>query len=742
MGYKFLQGNESVGGIIQWDTQTDSKNNQSIVHITVRCWGHNGTIEEIENGFQRIYLCGAFVSRNGVFLTEINGSCSSINQGSGREVTTVIPPESDDEIEEEVVELVIEGGSVILDDYVRIEHDYFDGTGPNVTVSVFLESDIWGDSDETEVSFQLHKCYWTKDPSSVYISAVEAQMGDTLLLSVSQSDPTYNHELLYQFEEKTVNIQRSVGSSYLWTIPDISDLCADAISGQCTIICKTWTKNGYYRGASKTTFVLHVPDPTIPTIDDADITLGKKRSITCVRNSSYFTILLEYEFQDTTGTIAQGAIENYEWTPSYALAKEFPTLIETIGTIKCTTLNGTAVVGTKTIAVQFIVPENDNTKPILNGVTISPVSDLPKDFAGLYLRGKTGLIAEISADSLYSNIKEYLVTAGSTRATGNPSIIDLLADDGEVKITVKVTDQRGFTRSTSRTIMVLPYSKPRIVPCAGYSNVICERALESGELSHKGTYLAIKAGKTFSSVIQNGIEKNGCSLRYRWKMNGAISFTDWITLLEEGSTETEVSMLIGNIVNSLQTSYVVQIEAVDVLNGHHTLTFQVMTEAISFVLYDGPDGAGFGKYPEEPHVVDIAAHMTLRVRGRFVVDGNGWIALALASGISESVYAYGRNNVSACAYQVSNGNHVHISFNCALSYVGTAMVVNGDPIPENCRPTNTVYSLCPVNDRGIALVSISTDGHIRIEWVQKLADTVQTGAASITWIDGYLDYWT
>ena len=141
-------------------------------------------------------------------------------------------------------------------------------------------------------------------------------------------------------------------------------------------------------------------------------------------------------------------------------------------------------------------------------------------------------------------------------------------------------------------------------------------------------------------------------------------------------------------------------------------------------------------------MVDIAPHMTVLVGGKLVVSGASWVDLGLASGINESVYAYGRKEDTGCHYLVSNGNHVYSAFNCGFAYAGTAMVINATPIPAEYRPARPVFSLCPVNDRTVAMVSVSADGYIRVEWVQQLTATVNTGSAEVIWIDGYLDYWT
>lgn len=579
-------------------------------------------------------------------------------------------------------------------------------------------------------------------PSTITLGASSVQMGKSLIISIKRDDTACIHNLTYTFGGTTQTIATSVGTSYSWTVPDLAHLCNNATSGNCTITCKTY-RNGNYLGAKTVSVKLKVQDPTVPSITGAEITLGQNSTIVCKRNSANFTVRLEYVFYGVTTKITESKVDTCSWKPSYDLAKQIPSLTYATGTLKCTTLNGTAQVGSKTVTVRAIVPENDVTRPsfTLAGLSLSPICYLGADFEGLYIRGKSGIKAAFSAVSQYSTLKSYSLTVGSSEAEGNPATIDMLVNEGDVKVLAKVTDARGFSTTVSTTIYILPYRKPKVIPYTGYSTVICERALETGELTIKGTYLAVKAGKSYSSVVLGGEEKNDCALKYRWKTTAAEEYGAWITLLAEGSAAKEVSLLISNVVSSLSTSYDVQIMAEDTLGGKHILEFAIMTNSVSFHLYDGADGASFGKFSEEPHVVDVASHMTMRVRGNLEVLGQEWNNLGFASGIIESVYDCGRKEDSGCHYMVREGRHVYAAFNGAFNYAGTAMVINSVAIDEKYRPDRTVYSLCPVNDRGIALVSIKPDGYIRVEWVQILIDTVLTGSTEVTWIDGYLDYW-
>lgn len=617
---------------------------------------------------------------------------------------------------------------------------YFPAPSEDVEISVSVKPRSNYFTGEMEAWDEVSPEY---GPSTITLGDSSVQMGKKLLISINRDSPNCTHTLKYSFGGSSASIASNVGSSYEWTVPDLASKCNNATSGKCTITCTT--KLGRETlGSTTATVTLTVPDPTTPSITGGEVTLGTASTIACKRNSTNFTLRLELEFKNTTTSIKEGKIESADWTPGYDLAKLIPNLTYGTGTLKCTTLNGTAVVGTKTATIRINVPENDVTRPSFTekDLILSPISSLPDAFAGLYMRGKTGIKAEFNATSVYSNIVDYALTISSQRAAGNPASIDLLISEGDdVKVTAKVTDARGYSTTVTTSIQVLPYQSPRVVPCDGQTNVICERATENGGLSSNGTWLAIKAGKRFTSVKLNDVEQNSCILRYRWKPNGG-DYCDWILLLGETSTETEVDLLVGNIVTSLQTSYMVQVEAVDALDGVHTLTFQIMTEAVSFVLFDGPDGAGFGKYPEAPHVVDIAAHMTLLVRGKLVVVSADWNSLDLAEGITESIYSYGKKKEPGCHWQVSNGNHVYVAFDCSFEYTGTPLVINSTAIPTEYRPHRTTYVLCPVSGCGIALISANPDGYIRVEWVQYLAEMARTIATPVEWIDGYLDYWT
>lgn len=579
------------------------------------------------------------------------------------------------------------------------------------------------------------------EASRISLSANRVQMGKNLMISIDADSPDSYHGVVCLFgEDDEQLLWEGNGTSYAWTVPDMADRCPDALELEVRIICYTYL-NGKYLGSDGADLVITVPDATTPTVEGGELTLGQAGEVLCPRNSQYFTQTLELEFYDTTVQIAEGKIDSAQWTPGYELAALIPALTYGTGTLKCTTRNGTAVVGTKTVTVRLHVPDNEVTRPkfTAEGLTLSPVSDLGSAFEGLYIRGKTGIQAQMEASSDYSRIVSCQLTVGSTTAEGNPAVIDTLVSEGNVRVAAKVTDARGYSTAVTAYIEVLPYKRPRITPYPGYSAVICERALENGELSSQGTYLAIRAGVEYTSILLDGKDLNQCWLAYRWRPGNAGSFTNWEDILWSGTGAKDVSMLIGNIVTSLETSYVVELVVEDEFE-HHIMSFQIMTEAVSFVLYDGPDGAGFGKYPEAPHVVDIASHMTLIVRGGMQVLGETWLDLGLADGISESAFDVGRKPESGCHMLVANGNHVYLAFDCSFEYTGAPIMINRDRIPEAYRPRlRDTLALCPADEFGIAQVSIGGNGEIWVNWI---FDTKNgSGPMTVRVLDGYIDYW-
>lgn len=508
------------------------------------------------------------------------------------------------------------GSVVLLKKTVDVEHNS-DGT-KTLSCSAWFEYH----KDKIVEGSASKKLTTIPRNSSVSLGATSIQMGKQLLIAISRQSTSFKHTLQYTFGGTTATIATSVGTSYTWTVPDLAAKCNNATSGKATITCIAY--NGSTKvGQSTATVTLTVPDATTPSFPDGDVVIGAGNSIGTVKNAENFRLTLTYEFNGATGTIVEDGTSNFIWWTPYELAAKIPAATSGTGTLTCVTKNGTAVVGTKSITFKAVVPNNSETQPKFteDGFVLSPSGTLADTFAGLYIRGKTGVKAAFTAESPYSTIASYKLSVSGMSASGNPATSGYLSVSGEVKVTGTVTDARGYSTSVTKTITVIPYDNPRVIPYNGQNIVVCERCLADGLADPGGQNLLIKAGRKYSQVAVDGVQKNFCELKYRYKTSSADSFGEWITLIKKTEVlNDEISIIAVGIVPSATTSYHVQIAVADTLGSEITMDIIVPTDDVTFHLRTGGKGAAVGKYSEEDYLFDIHSDWDLGVKGSRIVD--------------------------------------------------------------------------------------------------------------------------
>ena len=557
-------------------------------------------------------------------------------------------------------------------------------------------------------------------PSEMTLSANTVQMGKKLHIYLDRGASDCIHKLTARFGEKTLLLGENLESGFLWQVPDLASECTNALSGLCQLSCATY-RGGVYLGSTQVQLTLRVPDPVSPETEMQQAVMGSPLSVRCPRTSENFTTQLNLIWRGTAYPMGTG--ELVTWMVPYELAKAIPDLVQAQGELQCLTYNGTALVGDIRVKLPVVVPDNEITRPRIQAVTLEPLAQAPI-LEGLYLRGRTGLRAKVQAVSDYGTVADYSLRVGLQRAAGNPAVVELLGEAGQLRVVASVTDSRGFCAQQAASISVLPYQRPRIVPAEGMDRVICQRADKQGNLSPQGIFLAIRAGCRFSSIPGPEGERNGCILRCRWKRSREPDFGRWTTL-----GEGTVSQVLSGIVIDPKTAYEVELSALDRLGEEHRMRFPIMTQAVSFALYNGTDGAAFGKHPELPHVVDVADHMTLLVRGKLEVRGEQWQELGLSGEVRPAAEEYGR--AEGCALRVSQGCQVFVAVSCGLTWENRPLLLNRDRIPEKLRPARTVCALCPC-EGGTVRIAVNPAGEIHAEEV--------TGNRAPNWVDGWLQY--
>ena len=331
-----------------------------------------------------------------------------------------------------------------------------------------------------------------------------------------------------------------------------------------------------------------IPRATQPSI--GAVTLGNAVTISLPRASSSFTHTLTYAFKDASGTIATGAGKSYSWTPSLDLANQIPNASSGTGTITCKTYSGSTLIGTKSVSFTATVPNNSSTNPT-DKITLTPVHTLSSAFNGLYIQGKSKLkITHTASGKHGATISTYKakVTDGKTY-TGSSVTSGVLTITGTRTLKYYVTDSRGFQSTTgSTTFNVLPYKPPAVVPKSETTTVLCRRSDSAGNASDKGTYLYIRARKSFSSVSG----KNKCSLQMRYKEDGG-TYGSWTTLLGTDSSGTEYAGNISGVTLDTTKSYFVQLKAVDLV-GTTSAIQEYLIPTATITLHLGKNGTSVG----------------------------------------------------------------------------------------------------------------------------------------------------
>lgn len=262
------------------------------------------------------------------------------------------------------------------------------------------------------------------------------------------------------------------------------------------------------------------------------------------------------------------------------------------------------------------IPDDATTKATVS-MSLTPVHSLPPAFSGLYIQGKTKVKADLSADFKFNaTILSYsMKVEGTDYYSASDYTSEYLSNYGDIKVYGYATDTRGFTGSTSTDITVLAYSKPRITVD------VCGRCDEYGNLSDNGTYLKIKATRSYSTVTADGEQKNFCQIRYRYRVASASSYSAWKTILDSSDVSTntvETGALLGGVL-APNTSYVVQVQAIDDVGDSAESLISVPTEAVH--THRTRNGIGFGKYCEGDNLMDVAwdAHF----HGEVLIGGTG-----------------------------------------------------------------------------------------------------------------------
>ena len=314
-------------------------------------------------------------------------------------------------------------------------------------------------------------------------------------------------------------------------------------------------------------------------------------TVAITRASSSFKHVVVFTF----GSYSQ-TVNNVDTSTSYAIPTNWLNAIPngTSGTAKVTvtTYSGSTKIGSA-VSKNFTLTVPATVVPTISGVTLSDgVAGLAAQFGG-YVQSKSKLSVSITAaGALSSTIKTYKTVVQGVTFTGASITSGLLMHSGTSTVTITVTDSRGRTASTTRSITVIPYVAPKITSFQGF------RCLANGTENYEGTYVNSAVNYSVSSVSN----KNTATYTLEYKLQSASTWT----ALKSGSGYT----LNSNIISasgafSVDSSYDIRLTVKDYFTTV-TSTFEIPT---AFTLLDfnaSGKGMAFGKVSEKTQGMEIA----------------------------------------------------------------------------------------------------------------------------------------
>lgn len=439
--------------------------------------------------------------------------------------------------------------------------------------------------------------------------------------------------------EAKYSVSYTLPQSTTQTILDKTITVPHADDGTGTVSVRTWMDTDISAGivelGPKTVTLETIPRASEIT-SAADVTLGMSCSVKWTPKSTAFRYKLKFSLGDwsyTTGAIHPNKTSAYTYS-GYKLplgvAEQIPAA--KTGTMKVTLYTyatkdttedpiGDADSATFTVTV----PNNSDTQPAVT-MALVPVSSLAAAFDGLYIQGKTKVKATLKATGQYgATIKSYSMKVdGVTYDSGDDYTSGYLSLYGSVKVYGYAKDSRGYTGSATKTITVIGYSKPRLLAASGESGVVAARCDADGNLTDSGTYLIIKAKRSYSRVMSGGVQHNFCKIQYRYKLVDG-SYSSWATILAGDALDSDEIVsgaLLGGAL-SAKSSYKVQVRAIDDIGEYGYTNIIIPTDKV----YCHRDGARrsmtFGGYVEEDNTFAIADDITFKTKGPIEAQGGG-----------------------------------------------------------------------------------------------------------------------
>lgn len=371
-----------------------------------------------------------------------------------------------------------------------------------------------------------------------------------------------------------------------------------SFSATCGInVTLSGTYYGNVTASGSGTFNTIARASTISTVTSSVSVNGTNAvTVNITRASSSFTHTVVFSFgsysKTTTGV---GTSTSYAIPQSWLNA--IPSATSGTAKVTVTTYSGSTKIGTA-VSKNFTLTVPSTVVPTISAVTLSEgVSGIAAQFGG-YVQNKSKITVKIAAAGvLSSTIKSYKTTIQGANFTAASFTSGVLTKSGTSNVTVTVTDSRGRTASTTKSITVIAYAAPKITSFQGF------RCLANGTENYEGTYLNAAVNFSISSVGS----KNTASYTLEYKLKDAAS---WTALTSGSVYALNKSVISASGFMSVDNSYDIRLSVTDFFSTVRS-TFEIPT---AFTLLDfnaSGRGIAFGKVSELEEGIEVDLPMSI-----------------------------------------------------------------------------------------------------------------------------------
>ncbi|MBQ2977598.1 MAG: hypothetical protein IJE17_08920 [Clostridia bacterium] len=313
------------------------------------------------------------------------------------------------------------------------------------------------------------------------------------------------------------------------------------------------------------------------------------------RKSSSFTHTVVFSFGSYSKTnTSVGTSTSYAIPTSWLNA--IPSATSGTAKVTVTTYSGSTKIGSA-VSKNFTLTVPASVVPTISAVSIAEtISGINAQFGG-FVQGKSRAKVSITASgALSSTIKAYKTTLDGKSYTGSAPTTGVLNTSGSRTVSITVTDSRGRTATTTRTISVIAYAAPKI------NTFTAIRANGLGAADDNGTMALARIKFAISAVNDKNVKSY--TVQYRQKSS------DTWTEAASGSVYAYDSNMLLNINLNTDTSYDLRLSVSDYF-GTITANTEVAT---AFTLMDfnaSGKGLAFGKVSEVDNGMEIDMPMSV-----------------------------------------------------------------------------------------------------------------------------------